>query len=51
MFQQDGPHPREFPDIHRLQTLVMRDESVQRVKMSKQMCGAVSKGRFCFGDL
>lgn len=37
-----------FQTSNRLQTLVTRDESVKRVKMSKQMC---SQGRFCFVDL
>lgn len=44
MFRQDGLHPREFPDIHRLQTLVMTDESLQRVKMSQQMCVVARAG-------
>lgn len=35
MFRQEEMHLREFPDIHRLQTLVMRDEFVQCVKNVK----------------
>lgn len=44
MLQQVVLHSREFPDVHRLQTLVTRGESVKCVKMAQPMCGAVITG-------
>lgn len=44
MLQQVMLHSREFPDVHRLQTLVTRDESIKCANMAKQMCGTVVAG-------
>lgn len=44
MLQQVMLHSREFPDVHRLQTLVTRYESIKCANMAKQMCGTVIAG-------